>query len=117
MVSAGDESGTYFGDGRLSPTICDNGLLLCFHDRVPDLARDVGESGILGSLEGVGEGKRCSRPGEALDKERAWSITFNTYQSVSSRAQAHGSQDRAGNKDNLMGRGKRTDRALTHRLF
>jgi hypothetical protein len=79
LFSAGDGSGGCVGEILLSPTICDNGRLLCCHDRVPDLARDVGDSrgeGILGSvasLEGLGERKRCSRPGEALDKERAWS--------------------------------------------
>jgi hypothetical protein len=88
VFSAGDESGGCFGDILLSPTTCDSGRLLCCHDSVPDLARDVGDSrgegmlGSVGSLEGLGERKRCSRPGETLDKERAWSADASGSSSV-----------------------------------
>jgi hypothetical protein len=53
---------------------------------------------MVGSVEGVGERNRGSRPGEALDKERAWSAN-----------QIHRAQEKA----NKGGIGEETGHSLT----
>lgn len=78
-----------------SVAICESGRRRCCHDRVPERANVVGDSGgcVMPCSDGLGEGevggKEFSREGEMLDRERAWSANRGKNETVSTIVEHH----------------------------